>query len=1008
MENNIPIPTTLPEVENLINELYKPNPPETISKIQEVLQRLQKSPQGWQLAQGLLELPGDNVKFFGALTIIVKLNTERLSDEDALSVLQNIINWLVRSLSDGSGPIVVRKLCSALVTYYIHYSHTWARCLRHLIYSLDRAAAVPLDDVTDALPLEQIIQGLDPQMFLAATWFAAALAEESEKVDTKSTKFIGLHESVLANAGDVTALMASALKTGGETSSSSLVRKESINCLQAWLLYAQRTPKQPLVQMLQALVDPLINCLVVEELYEVTVELLTDTLSNWQQFFTRSHLDSLYALFDTPWARQRYQTLVAGDFDFDAVQFGLFMLAFGDAQMVEMMDSTDTRAQAFLAGLAGLLTAQGPPAAEDKVFVPALEFWSAFVESLVDTLYTEPATTLPWDKPPLSLVMQVVSHSWQKIQYPTLDVYNSWDSADKAGFGDARKDVADFLQSVYTISGLPLISLFVDLILTALGKSAWAELEAASYCLGALSDCVSEGDSYDDALTKVFGSSLFDLLREGHGTVPVRARQTCLYLIERYSEYFLRHAAYLPAALNLLFSAVGDRHLALPSSKSILTLCSSCRTLLTSEIDAFLSQYGSLRTSQELDSLAEERVVGAIAAIIQSLPHEEQKIGSAQRLLSMIGVDVTAALQYKSAQGNALIDLNDPVIFRAFDLSQRPTSPVPAHEVALQLAIRALRCLCSIAKGLQSPVELDSDEDNSQTANSQTLGNIHTDIMGILGQLKDLFSSNAEVVDAICTILRAGFSETEPGPFVFPPQMITELIISNWQNRTATVVNTASAFASSLNTGRYKQHIDPTLRMLLPWVFNLLHQLPNPDADPELSQYGIEFARRVLQRRPEVLMSQAANVLEFLFGFAMQLLDGNEPLPKAAAAEFWTTFITTKADDPNVQTTLNDALAHFGPRLSHSLMQNIGGRASRSDLDKLADPLKKLIVQHVHASKWLEAALNDASFPSDKVTTEEKALFVKKLVSLRGSKATNQVVRDFWLACRGSNFAYAS
>ncbi len=89
-------------------------------------------------------------------------------------------------------------------------------------------------------------------------------------------------------------------------------------------------------------------------------------------------------------------------------------------------------------------------------------------------------------------------------------------------------------------------------------------------------------------------------------------------------------------------------------------------------------------------------------------------------------------------------------------------------------------------------------------------------------------------------------------------------------------------------------------------------------------------------------------------------------------------------------------------------MQNIGGRASRSDLDKLSEPLKKLIIQHVHASKWLEASLNDASFPSDKVSSEDKALFVKKLVSLRGGRPTNQVVRDFWLACRGSSFAYAS
>lgn len=101
-------------------------------------------------------------------------------------------------------------------------------------------------------------------------------------------------------------------------------------------------------------------------------------------------------------------------------------------------------------------------------------------------------------------------------------------------------------------------------------------------------------------------------------------------------------------------------------------------------------------------------------------------------------------------------------------------------------------------------------------------------------------------------------------------------------------------------------------------------------------------------------------------------------------------------------------MSHFGPQLSQSLIQNIGGRASRSDLDKLSDPLKKLVVQHAHASKWLEAALNDPSFPSDKVSTEDKSLFLKRVVSLRGGRATNQVVRDFWLACRGSSFAYAS
>lgn len=72
----------------------------------------------------------------------------------------------------------------------------------------------------------------------------------------------------------------------------------------------------------------------------------------------------------------------------------------------------------------------------------------------------------------------------------------------------------------------------------------------------------------------------------------------------------------------------------------------------------------------------------------------------------------------------------------------------------------------------------------------------------------------------------------------------------------------------------------------------------------------------------------------------------------------------------------------FGPVLAQSLIQNVGGNAARSELDKLSDPLKKLVFQNANARQWLEAALNDSSFPSDKVSLEDRALFLKKITRL--------------------------
>ena len=45
---------------------------------------------------------------------------------------------------------------------------------------------------------------------------------------------------------------------------------------------------------------------------------------------------------------------------------------------------------------------------------------------------------------------------------------------------------------------------------------------------------------------------------------------------------------------------------------------------------------------------------------------------------------------------------------------------------------------------------------------------------------------------------------------------------------------------------------------------------------------------RLLPKHPEMFMShQPPSSLEYLFMFALEALKGNDPLPKATAAEFW-------------------------------------------------------------------------------------------------------------------------
>lgn len=66
--------------QQLVQRLYLPGPSGQIAQIQETLQKLQRSPEGWQLADALLESNDEHVRFFGALTFTIKLNADWYMD----------------------------------------------------------------------------------------------------------------------------------------------------------------------------------------------------------------------------------------------------------------------------------------------------------------------------------------------------------------------------------------------------------------------------------------------------------------------------------------------------------------------------------------------------------------------------------------------------------------------------------------------------------------------------------------------------------------------------------------------------------------------------------------------------------------------------------------------------------------------------------------------------------------------------------------------------------------
>lgn len=352
--------------------------------------------------------------------------------------------------------------------------------------------------------------------------------------------------------------------------------------------------------------------------------------------------------------------------------------------------------------------------------------------------------------------------------------------------------------------------------------------------------------------------------------------------------------------LNFLFISISTPTLARNASKSIASLCSSCRTTLTGELSTFLYQYQLFSTTSTADDIAKERVLCAIAYVTQALPSEEVKLEPVKRLLGFVEQDVQECFSLVAQQ----------------------------HEDAKEVALLALRCLLSIGRGLQVPEDIPIlllGEGPPQPLSFWEIGEgliVQRRLFEIIETLVINLQEDGEVVDAACAVFRTGFTETTPGPFVFSLQVITRFLLERAKNgvRIETVLSTASTLVSSHSTDG-SPNISSEVSQFLAFVVTLVERVQDPQSDPEVSQSVVDFMNRMLSRYVDILVHyQPSERVQMLFGFVLNALTVREPLVKKAAATFWATFVSLSDHRPEVQASIDAVVAMCGTALAEKLV----------------------------------------------------------------------------------------
>ncbi|KAK5000317.1 member of the karyopherin-beta [Elasticomyces elasticus] len=824
--------------------------------------------------------------------------------------------------------------------------------------------------------------------------FCETLAEEVCKTDKATQSHWHFHERMEHDIEAAASLMRFCMNRS--TMPNDATWLEALDCYNTWVSYAQSlwSTKPELWLPLRDLTQLALEYLLIDTGLSDAVDVFEDILDSSMDFLLPKHVEALSEII-----RTRLGPLCIDQLnkqDSSGTHIGQLLIAFGNATAHTLVEERHTGASGEIIDLLQtLLCGPGYPGEDDEIIVLATEFWNTYIECTTDILFGLDHADTPWLHLIEKDIMQAVEALWLKLRVPIPEVIKEWDENSRNEFTMFRTDVKDLLQSAFRILDINLLRRVVELVLGALQSKAWRETEAACFCLNSIADSVIGAKLSDDILARVFSSSLFNEMADFSVHMPAMTRRTAVEMLSHYNVFIQRHTEILPSALNFLFGSLETASLANAAAKSITSLCFSCRYTLAGQLNTFLEQYQRFLSGPTADSYTKEKVIGAIAAIIQALPSEEAKAVPLTALLENVERDIIFALEC-AAEGE--------------------------DDMAEMAGVTALQCLASIGKASQVPedVPLDVDADRNQPSfwNLEEGKAVQQRIVACL-RILEVLGNKGDVIDAVCAVLRSGFTETTPGPFVLPAQ-ITVNFVQQTQLHTLhleAVLSTACTLLTTHSGSRTKP-IKTEATAILQHIASFIRDLQQPSTDPEIAQSCVDVVARLIPRYVDVLLGlQPVELLEHVFTFTILCLTGPDPLPKRSSTSFWASFIrlTNPQQYPDYSSptaalpiTPASVLQRFGQPLCLALIQQIGGDAQRSELDFICEPVKALVRNQPNARQWLEAALVDQSFPSKRVGDAEKKKFLLQVCGLRGAKATHGVVKEFWTACRGTVTSYAS
>ncbi|XP_077307227.1 importin-13 [Lithobates pipiens] len=171
-----------------------------------------------------------------------------------------------------------------------------------------------------------------------------------------------------------------------------------------------------------------------------------------------------------------------------------------------------------------------------------------------------------------------------------------------------------------------------------------------------------------------------------------------------------------------------------------------------------------------------------------------------------------------------------------------------------------------------------------------------------------------------------------------------------------------------------------------------------PRNHPDIVDSFMQLLAQALKRKPCLFLSAELDV-KAVFQCAILSLKFPEPTTVKSSCAFFMEFLPRCGELAPVGQVVHDE----GKFLLQATLEGIGGQASRNLMDSFADMIFSLNKNcFSYLVVWLKELLQQAGFPSPRLTQEQKDNFSQHILRERVNKRRmRDMVKEFTLLCRG-------